>query len=272
MIRKDRIGRRVTAFGALTLAAALALGGCAGGSEPTADGAKDTGSQTVAEETTLTVFAAASLRDVLEPIADEFEADNPGVTVTFSFAGSSDLVSQLAGGAPADVLITADEKNMTKAEDNGDIEGTPDIVATNTLVMVTQPGNPKGITGLDDTLDGKDLVVCAPQVPCGTASQTLAGNLGITLTPVSEENSVTDVLGKVTAGQADAGLVYATDAIGAGEQVTTVEIPGAEEVVNRYPAAAIKGSVNAELAKKFVEMLQESVAQKHLADAGFGTP
>ena len=145
------------------------------------------------------------------------------------------------------------------------------MVTSNTLTLVTAPGNPLGVTGLDGLGDAT-LVICAPQVPCGRATAEVADAAGLTLAPVSEENSVTDVLGKVTSGQADAGVVYVTDATLAGDQVATVDIAGADQVVNYYPAAVVAGSENAELARSFITYLGLDAAQDALAAAGFGAP
>ncbi|WP_197510187.1 substrate-binding domain-containing protein [Tessaracoccus coleopterorum] len=137
------------------------------------------------------VFAAASLNTVFPGIA----------AANYSFDGSSGLVDQLKGGAPADVFASADRKNMDKAVEAGLIDGDPVLFATNYLVLVTPADNPAGITGFDDSLDGVKLVVCAPDVPCGAATVKAAEANGIELRPVSEEAKVTDVLGKVTAGR-----------------------------------------------------------------------
>lgn len=283
---------RATGFraGIVALALPLAVAGCSstttsGGQTPAAtsqDTATPAGSSApdeAAPSDTLTVFAAASLRDVLEPIGEGFtagqRADDGDVEVTYSFAGSSDLVSQLASGAPADVLVTADESSMDTAVEQRLVAGDPTVVATNTLTLVTPAGNPASVTGLDASLEGADLVVCAPQVPCGRATEELAAGQGVTLAPVSEENSVTDVLGKVTSGQADAGIVYRTDARSAEDQVEAIEPAGADEVVNRYPAAVTRaglGGGNVELAADFVEYLTSDEAQSLFADAGFGRP
>lgn len=216
----------------------------------------------------LVVFAAASLRGVLEELEPAFAAAHPGVDVGFSFAGSSDLVAQVGAGAPADVLATADERTMRRAEDDGLLDGQPSVFATNHLALVTPPGNPAGITGLDASLEGADLVVCAPQVPCGAATARLAARAGVVLAPVSEETAVTSVLGKVTSGEADAGLVYASDAVAAGEGVSVVPVPGAEAVVNRYQAAVVSGG--GDLAAAWVELLTGPTAAAALERAGLG--
>lgn len=229
-------------------------------------------SSTPVADRTLTVFAAASLKGAFTDLGDAFAAAHPGVTVRFSFEGSSTLVDQLAGGAPADVFASADEKNMTRAVDAGLVVGTPAIFATNVLTLVVAPGNPEGTTGLDSSLEGHKLVVCAVGVPCGNATETLTRNLGVTLTPVSQEQKVTDVLGKVTSGEADAGVVYTTDAKSAGDKVTTVAIQGSEEVVNRYPIAVATEASDAELASSFIDFVAGDQGQQVVAGYGFGKP
>ncbi|HCB56736.1 MAG TPA: molybdate ABC transporter substrate-binding protein, partial [Arthrobacter bacterium] len=132
--------------------------------------------------------------------------------VTLNFAGSSDLVTQITQGAPADVFASADTKNMTKLSDAKLIDGTASNFATNVLEIAVPPSNPASISSFADLAKpGVKVVVCAPQVPCGAATETIEKATGTTLTPVSEESSVTDVLGKVTSQEADAGLVYVTD-------------------------------------------------------------
>lgn len=247
----------------VTLAAVvLALAACGGQGTTTAD---RPGGE-------LTVLAAASLRGAFEDLAEVFAAEHPGAEVTFSFAGSSDLVAQLAAGAPADVLATADEATMARAVEAGTVTGEPRVFARNVLTLVVPTGNPAGVTGLDASLDGADLVVCAPQVPCGAATAALAELLGTPLAPVSEEGSVTDVLGKVRSGQADAGLVYATDAAAAGDAVETVAVDHADEVVNRYPVAVATDAAEPGLAAAWVDLLLAPEGARVLGAAGFGTP
>jgi molybdate transport system substrate-binding protein len=190
--------------------------------------------------------------------------------VTFNFAGSSDLVTQLTAGAPADVFASADKNNMTKATAANLVSGTPVNFASNILTIVTPPGNPAGITSFADLAkSGVDVVLCAPQVPCGAAAATVESNTSVALTPVSEENSVTDVLGKITSGQADAGLVYVTDAKNAGDKVTQVDFPEAAAVVNVYPIATLTAATQPALATKFVDLVVGPEGQQVLAAAGF---
>ena len=203
------------------------------------------------DRATLTVYAAASLTKTFEQIGEEFEAEHEGVEVEFSFGGSSDLVAQIQEGAPADVFASADVANMEKLTAE-ELEGQePQEFATNTLQIAIAPDNPAGIATFAD-LTGEDvrLVICAPEVPCGAAAQKAADAAGVELTPVSEEQSVTDVLGKVTSGEADAGLVYVTDVIGAAGAVLGIDFAEASAAVNTYPIATVEGSDEADLAAR----------------------
>jgi molybdate transport system substrate-binding protein len=223
--------------------------------------------------TKIMVFAAASLKKTFTDIGEEFKSENPGAAVEFSFAGSSDLVTQLTQGAPADLFASADTTNMDNAAQAGLLAGDPVNFASNTLTIAVAPGNPKKIASFKDlTQQGLSVVVCAPQVPCGSATQRVEQTTGVMLNPVSEESSVSDVLNKVTTGQADAGLVYVTDARGAGDKVAEVPFPEAARAVNTYPIAVLKGSQNAELARKFIDLVTGESGQKVLNAAGFTKP
>ncbi|WP_328356352.1 molybdate ABC transporter substrate-binding protein [Mycobacterium sp. NBC_00419] len=221
----------------------------------------------------IVVFAAASLKKTFTEIGDQFNKDNPGSSVEFSFAGSADLVTQLTQGAHADVFASADTKNMDKAAAAGLLAGAPVNFASNTLTIAVAPGNPKQISTFRDLAKpGISVVVCAPQVPCGSAAQKVETATGVDLAPASEESSVTDVLGKVTSGQADAGLVYVTDTAAAGDKVTAVPFPEASGAVNTYPIATLKQAQSPGLAGKFVDLVTGPAGQAILAKAGFGTP
>lgn len=255
----------------------LALTGCAGTPATTPSAAPTETSQATETpqptEVTLTVFAAASLTKTFTELGAAFEADHPGVTVSFNFAGSSDLVAQIQQGAPADVFASADEKNMTKATDEKLVAGEPVIFATNVLSIAVPPDNPAKVTGLADLArDDVQVVICAPEVPCGAATVKVAEAAGITIKPVSEEAKVTDVLAKVTSGDADAGLVYATDVAGAEGKVLGIDFPESAGAVNRYPIGALADSANADLAAEFVALVTGATGQQVLADAGFGKP
>jgi len=239
----------------------LLIGGCGSPEKPAAENQK------------IMVFAAASLKKTFTDLGEQFKTENPGASVEFSFAGSSDLVTQLTQGAQADVFASADTKNMDKAAQAGVLAGDPVNFASNTLTIAVAPGNPKKIASFKDlTQQGLNVVVCAPQVPCGSATQKVEQATGVTLNPVSEESSVSDVLNKVTTGQADAGLVYVTDAKGAGDKVAAVAFPEAAGAVNTYPIAVLKSSKNSELARKFVDLVTGESGQKVLDAAGFAKP
>lgn len=244
--------------------AALVLAACGPGTSEEGD---------AAAARTLTVLAAASLTETFEQVADDFETENPGVTVQLGFAGSTDLVAQLRGGAPADVLATADEATMATADGDDLVEGKPQLFASNVLQIATAPGNPADIEELTDLAD-PDLrvVLCAPEVPCGAASVRVQEAAGIDIRPVSEEQAVTGVLGKVASGEADAGLVYVTDVVGAGDDVLGIDVPQSEEAVNRYPIATLADSEQSDLAQGFVDFVTGDAGRRVLADAGFGAP
>ncbi|WP_395307630.1 molybdate ABC transporter substrate-binding protein [Mycobacterium sp. AMU20-3851] len=258
------------------LAAVLGLAALvAGCSSPTPEPSSSPSatSESAAVTGDVTVFAAASLKKTFTELGSRFETDHPGTKVTFNFAGSSDLVAQLTQGAPADVFASADTTNMTKAVDAGVVAGSPADFATNTLTIVTPPGNPKGIGSFADLAKpGTQLVVCAPQVPCGSATEKIEQATGIELSPVSEESAVTDVLGKVTSGQADAGLVYVTDAAAAGDKVTAVAFPEAAGAVNTYPIATLTEAANPQAGQAFVELVTGPAGRDVLTAAGFAAP
>ncbi len=218
----------------------------------------------------LIVFAAASLKTSFTEIGEQFKADNPGIDVQFSFAGSSALVTQLTQGAPADVFASADTATMDKLAAANMVVGEPVNFASNTLTIVAAPGNPKQIQSFADLArPGLSVVVCAPQVPCGSATEKVEKATGVALDPVSEESQVTDVLGKVTSGEADAGLVYVTDALGAGDKVAAVNFPESAEAVNTYPIAVLEQSRQPELARRFIELVTGGAGRKALQAAGF---
>lgn len=255
---------------ALVVAATLMLVGCSSQSDTSTP---DVASDAHAVGGEITVFAAASLRATFTDLGTRFEAEHPGTSVEFSFAGSSDLAAQLISGAPADVFASADTKNMTETVDEDLVAGDPVDFASNTLTIVTAPGNPDGITSFADLANPDVLtVICAPQVPCGAATAAVETATDTLVPAVSEESSVTDVLGKVTSGQADAGLVYVTDASGAGPAVTTVPFEESSEAVNTYPIATLSGSGNPDTARAFTEFVAGPVGRDVLGRAGFAAP
>ncbi len=241
-----------------SLCVALILAGCLR-AEHRADPAKPT----------LTVLAAASLIEPFTALEAAFEKAHPDVDVTLSFDSSAILVEQLSQGREADVLATADLTSMDEAASAGVISGKPEAFATNTLVIATPAGNRAGIKGIDDLAD-TDFAVCVPAAPCGDATRRLFALDQFNGQAATEEENVKGVLTKVTAGEVDAGLVYASDARAAGDTVDVVRAENASEVVNVDPVAAVKGGKNAEAAKDWIDLVTGPEGQEVLASHGFG--
>ncbi len=222
---------------------------------------------------TLKVDAAASLKKTFDVLGAEFEKENPGVKISLSYDGSAVLATQIIGGAPVDVFASADNKNMTKVTDAKLITTKPVEFATNTLQIAVAKGNPKNIQNLKDLTDpGLKVVLCQEVQPCGAASQTALKAAGVTVKPVSEEQSVTAVLTKVASGDADAGLVYKTDVLSSDDKVAGVDFAESAEAVNHYPIAPLDEAPNPAAAKAFVTLVTGPTGQKVLAGAGFGPP
>lgn len=221
------------------------------------------------DDTPITVLAAASLTGTFTELADQFEKDHPGVDVKLAFDSSATLAQQAVDGAPADVLATADEETMitaTSALDSG-----IQALAFNTMVLIIPADNPAGITSFDDLQsDDADYVVCVETAPCGKVAATLMDHNEITAEPASLEVDVKAVLAKVTSGEADAGIVYATDAVAAGDAVQTFDIPHAAKEGNPYLIATLKQSKSPDLAQEFVDLVMSDSGQQMLIDAGFG--
>jgi molybdate transport system substrate-binding protein len=220
------------------------------------------------EGSRLTVLAASSLTEVFTDLGTTFEEEHDEVEVRFSFASSTTLADQAGQGAPGDVLATADEASMAIAADADVVAEDPVTFATNELVLVVPAGNPGGVSSFDD-LAGTDWVRCADDVPCGRVATELAEANGVTAEPASLEVDVKSVLAKVTSGEADAGLVYRTDARAAGDDVEVIEIPHAVDHPATYVIAPLSGAGDDELAAAFVELVLSSEGQKTLAAAGF---
>jgi molybdate transport system substrate-binding protein len=239
--------------------------------DPTTTGAPTTTTAAVAGN--ITVFAAASLTDAFNAVGDAFTTAHPQAKATFSYDASSALVQQITQGAPADLFASADTANMDKLTKAGLNGAAPQVFATNLLGVIVAPGNPKGITGVQD-LGQPDLkvVLCADGVPCGTYAKQILTSAGVTVTPVSLEQNVKGVVTKVTAGEADAGIVYVTDIAAAGGKAAGVDIPKNINVVAQYPIASIKTSQNTAVDQAFTAFLLGSQGQAILAKYGFLPP
>ncbi len=251
---------RLRALVVVALIAALALAAGCGSSATAEDGE-------AAQELELTVFAAASLTDAFTELGADFTAAHPGVNVTLNFAGSNDLVTQIGQGAPADVLATADTGTMSDA---GDLVDDPQPFAANKLVIAVAPGNPLGIRNLED-LSREDLkiVLAAPEVPAGKYADEILSRAGVKTEPVSLEVTVKGVVTKVALGEADAGIVYATDVAAAKGDIEGVPIPDDENVVAVYPLATVVSSAHAEDAAAFVAFVLSADGRTVLEDHGF---
>lgn len=260
----------------LAVTASLALAGCsstaAATTHATTDATTDANASAAAPQETATVdvYAAASLTEVFTRIADDYMAEHPGIQIRLTFAGSSDLAAQINEGAPADVFASANEKQMAVAGDH--IEGKPELFASNTLIIAVPAGNPGGVTDFASLAKpGLKVVVCAPEVPCGAATVTVEKALGVTISPVSELTNVTDVLGSVASGEADAGLVYVTD-LARAKGVEGIPFAGSDTAATYYPIAVMTTGDAAEASRGFVDYVLGAHGQATLAAAGFARP
>lgn len=214
----------------------------------------------------ITVFAAASLTSAYEELGALYEEQHDGATVELNFAASSELAVQIAEGAAVDVFASADQVNMDKVAN--EVDGEPSIFATNRLTILTEPGNPKGIEDVAGLADAELIIVsCGPEVPIGAYSQEVFETAGVDVEIDSEEADVKAVVSKVVLGEADAGLVYVTDAVAAGDAVASVEIPDDLNVVAEYPIAALDADGAA-----FRDLVLSEEGQAILAEYGFAAP
>jgi molybdate transport system substrate-binding protein len=220
------------------------------------------------------VFAAASLTEAFTEMGEAFERANPGVEVTFNFAASSALAQQINEGAPADVFASADEASMAQVTDAGDATD-PKVIARNRLSIIVENGNPKAIGALADLAEpGVVLVLCAPEVPCGKYAAAALEQAGVTVTPASLEENVKAVVSKVTLGEADAGIVYVTDAKAAAGDAEGVDIDIADDPALEavYPMTVTTGTQNAEAARAWLDYVLSDAGRQSLADHGFLAP
>jgi molybdate transport system substrate-binding protein len=221
----------------------------------------------------ITVFAATSLTEAFTDVGAAFAATDDGAPVEFIFDASSGLVSQIIEGAPADVFASADTANMDKLTDE-ELNGTdPAVFATNLLTIIVPAGNPAGVIGVEDLANSDlNVVLCAEEVPCGNYANQILDSAGVEVTPASLEENVRGVVTKVTAGEADAGIVYVTDVMAAGDDAEGVEIPEDINVLAQYPIATIAASENQELGEAFIDFLTGDEGQAIMSEYGFGPP
>lgn len=273
----------------IALLLALLLAGCAPAITPTPTEAPATEAPTstpvpptvTVEPRTLNVFAAASLTDAFTEIGENFQTANPGVTVTFNFAGSQALRTQIEEGAPADIFASASGKEMDAAIEGKFIaDGVKQVFLTNKLIVILPADNPAGLEKLEDlTKSGVKIVLAAEEVPVGNyarqALDLMNGSFGadfkdkVLANVVSNEDNVKQVVSKVQLGEADAGIVYTSDAVAAPE-LKSIEIPAELNVIAKYPIAPLVKSENADLAQAFIDYVLSDEGQAILAKWGFG--
>jgi molybdate transport system substrate-binding protein len=248
----------------ILLVVAVVAAGC-GGNDDTSGGSSGAGSPTE-----IKVFAAASLTAAFNKLGEQYTAANSGTKVTFNFAGSQALATQIQQGAPADVFASADVPNMDKVKDLVD---TPQNFASNLLQIVVEKGDPKGVKTLED-LANPDLkvVLAAPEVPAGKYAKQMLDKAGVTVKPVSQEDNVKAVVAKVSLGEADAGIVYATDVTAGGDKIQGVDIPKDQNVTATYPIAMVKASKSQQQAQAFVDLVRSPSGQQVLESFGFLPP
>ena len=250
-----------TRLAAMLAAGALLLAGCGG---------DDSSGGSSAAPAELKVFAAASLTVAFTELGERFTAANGGAKVTFNFAGSQALATQIQQGAPADVFAPADLANMDKVKD---LTGTPRNFASNRLQIVVEQGNPRNVQGLDDLAAGNlKVVLAAPEVPAGRYAAEVLGKAGVTVKPVSEEDNVKAVVTKVSLGEADAGIVYVTDVAAGGDKVEGIGIPESQNVLAIYPIATVSASRSPGQAQAFMDLVLSAEGQQVLRANGFLPP
>lgn len=221
--------------------------------------------------TSLRVAATSSLTEVFNDIGEQFMLANPDITIAFNFASSSDLALQISQGLPADVFASADVKNMAKVTDAGLLHGQPVAFATNSLEIVVEKGNPLFIDSLAQLASpGLLFVTCPIEVPIGAYTAEVLRNAGVTVTPASLEENVKGILTKVALGEADAGIVYRTDILAAGNSVTGVPINDDVNVTTKYLIGALRDSQNQDASQRFIIFLSSEQGQKIFSQFGFG--
>lgn len=262
---------------AVLAALAFVVSGCSSDSDgaATTTTAKDTTTSAApAVSGTIVVSAAASLTEAFTTIKDDFVKANPDADITINFGSSGQLATQIQEGAPADVAAFADTTPMTTLEDADLLAAPAEIFARNQLVIVTKPGNPKGITGLADLATVGTISLCADTAPCGKFANQILATAGVTIPEgsVTRGQDVKATLTAVTEGDAEAAIVYVTDATAAGDAVDTVDLPEAENVVASYPIGVVAATADAELAQAFQAYVLSDAGQAVLEEAGFLAP
>ena len=265
--------RRFTVIAAALGACALA--GCSSTSSissPASPSATASASSPASATGAITVFAAASLMGTFTQLGKQFEAAHPGDTVKFSFGPSSGLATEITSGAPADVFASAAPANMNTVVKAGDASSPQDF-AKNTAEVAVPPNNPGQVTSVNDLAKSSvKVALCQPQVPCGVVAAEVFKNAGIKVKPVTLQPDVKSVLTQVELGSVDAGMVYVTDVMAAGDKVKGVPISASDNASTLYPIATISSSKEKSIAQAFVAYVLSPAGQQVLTAAGFEKP
>ena len=228
----------------------------------------------VAKKVTVTVSAAASLAKSYGEIGKQFEKANPTIKVRFNFASSSSLVSQIQSGAPSDVIAAADLTSFDKLLATGNVVKSPQVFARNSMQLVVKPGNPLRISSIADLSKASVVSLCAKTVPCGGYAATVLSRYGVVIpeSKITRGVDATATLNAVSTGDADAAIVYTTDASSAKKSVFVIAIPASKNVNASYGIAVIRGSKNSKQAEAFVQFVVSPAGQKVLKTFGFLAP
>ncbi|MFF4567748.1 molybdate ABC transporter substrate-binding protein [Streptomyces sp. NPDC001435] len=278
MTRSARRTRRMLQVAGAGVAALIALSACSSSDDSSASSDSSAKSDTLTSASpklsgTVTVFAAASLKESFTTLGKEFEKQHPGTKVSFNFSGSDTLAASITSGAPADVFAAASPKTMAIVTDKKDAATTPVTFVRNQLEIATLPGNPDKVASLKDlTKSNLKVVLCDKAVPCGAAAQKALDASSLKITPVSYEEDVKSALNKVVLKEADAAVVYKTDVKAAGDKVEGVEFPESAKAINDYPIALLKNADNTSAAKEFIALVQSAQGRQVLSAAGFLKP
>lgn len=222
---------------------------------------------------TVLVFAAASLTDAFAEVETAFEDEYPDVDLQLNLAGSSSLREQIVEGAPADVFASANKSNMDQVIDAGEVDGDARVFVENLLQIAVPAGNPADVGALDD-FARQDLLIglCAEGVPCGDFAREALANAGVEASIDTNEPDVRALLTKIGADELDAGIVYVTDVLAAGDLVEGIDIPQEANIVASYPIAPLAGAPNPEAAEAFVEFVLSGEGRSILESFGFAAP
>lgn len=255
-------------IGAALFAATILVAACGGDDDSASSGTAPAAEPVLAGD--ITVFAASSLKEAFTEAGRAFEAANPGTKIELSFAASSALREQILSGAPADVFASANASNMDQVVEGGAARAGTDFV-TNLLQIAVPAGNAKGVTGLADFANADLLIgLCAEEVPCGQFGRESLANAGVGPSIDTNEPDVKSLLTKIESGDLDAGIVYVTDVMAAGDKVEGIDIPADQNVTASYPIATLAEAANREVADAFVAFILSADGQAIMESYGFG--